>query len=87
MKQALGKHGIAVMDFPYFDSAGKSAVGSYLNYLETETHLFLPVFGDARDAAAVKCAKQIFSKEIIAVNINGIAAKGGVLNCISWETD
>lgn len=87
VKQALGKHGIAVIDFPYFDSAGKSAVGSYLNYLETETHLFLPVFGDARDAAAVKCAKQIFSKEIIAVNINGIAAKGGVLNCISWETD
>lgn len=87
VKQALGKHGIAVIDFPYFDSAGKSAVGSYLNYLETETHLFLPVFGDARDAAAVKCAKKIFSKEIIAVNINGIAAKGGVLNCISWETD
>lgn len=87
VKQALGKHGIAVIDFPYFDSTGKSAVGSYLNYLETETHLFLPVFGDARDAAAVKCAKKIFSKEIISVNINGIAAKGGVLNCISWEMD
>ena len=85
VKRALGKHGIAVIDFPYFDSAGKSAVGSYLNYLETETHLFLPVFGDARDAAAMNCAKRIFPKEVIAVNINGIAAEGGVLNCISWE--
>ena len=52
VKRALKKHGIAVIDFPYFDSAGMSAVGSYLNFLETETHLFLPVFGDARDAAA-----------------------------------
>lgn len=87
VKQALGKHGIAVIDFPYFDSAGKSAVGSYLNYLETETHLFLPVFGDARDAAAVKCAKEIFDKEVVAVQVNGIAEAGGALNCISWETD
>ena len=87
VKQALGKHGIAVIDFPYFDSAGMSAVGSYLNFLETETHLFLPVFGDVRDAAAVQCAKEIFDKEIITVHMNDIAEAGGVLNCISWETD
>ena len=86
VKRALKKHGIAVIDFPYFDSAGMSAVGSYLNFLETETHLFLPVFGDARDAAAVKCAKRIFDKEVVAVQVNGIAKDGGVLNCISWET-
>ena len=82
---ALNKHGISVLDFPYFDSDGKSAVGSYLNFLETEKQIFLPVFGDAQDEAAVKCAKEVFDKEIIPVNINGIAEKGGVLNCISWE--
>lgn len=82
---ALNKHGISVLDFPYFDSDGKSAVGSYLNFLETEKQIFLPVFGDAQDEAAVKCAKEVFDKEIIPVNINGIAEEGGVLNCISWE--
>ena len=85
VKRALKKCGISVIDFPYFDSAGISAVGSYLNFLETEKHVFLPVFGNERDETAVKCAKEVFKKEIITVNINGIAEKGGVLNCISWE--
>lgn len=85
VKRALKKCGISVIDFPYFDSAGISAVGSYLNFLETEKHVFLPVFGNERDETAVKCAKEVFKKEIITVNINGIAEEGGVLNCISWE--
>ena len=86
VKNALKKHGISVLDFPYFESAEKGAVGSYLNYLETETHIFLPVFGNVQeDEKAIKCAKEIFNKEIITVNINSIAEEGGVLNCISWE--
>ena len=86
VKRALKKHGIAVIDFPYFDSVGISAVGSYLNFLETEKHIFLPRFGNALDEVAVKCAEEIFDKEIVPVNINDIAEEGGVLNCISWET-
>ena len=87
VKRALKKHGISVVDFPYFDSAGISAVGSYLNFLETDKHIFLPVFSDAQDDTAVKRAKEIFDKKTVTVNINGIAKDGGVLNCISWETD
>ena len=86
VKRALKKQGISVVDFPYFDSAGISAVGSYLNFLETEKHIFLPVFGDIQDETAAKRAKEIFEKKIVTVNINGIAKDGGVLNCISWET-
>lgn len=86
VKTALKEHGISVIDFPYFDSGHKSAVGSYLNFSETEKHIFLPVFGDVRDETAVKCAREVFGKEIIAVNINDIAEDGGALNCISWET-
>ena len=85
VKRALERCGISVMDFPYFDSKGISAVGSYLNFLETEKRIFLPVFGDAQDETAVKCAREIFDKKIIPVNINEIAEKGGGLNCISWE--
>ena len=85
VKKALEKYGISVVDFPYFDSEGISAVGCYLNFLETERHIFLPIFGNEKDKAAVKCAKEVFDKEIITVNINGIAEDGGVLNCISWE--
>ena len=85
VKRALKKHGISVVDFPYFDSAGISAVGSYLNFLETDKHIFLPIFGSVQDETAVKRAKEIFEKKIVAVNINSIAEEGGVMNCISWE--
>ncbi len=85
VKTALKKGGLSVIDFPYFDSEGISAVGSYLNFLETEKRIFLPVFGDAQDETAVTCAGEIFNKQIIPVNINAIAEEGGGLNCISWE--
>ena len=85
VKRTLKNHGVSVVDFPYFDSAGISAVGSYLNFLETDKLIFLPVFGNAQDEAAVKRVKEIFDKKIVAVNINSIAEEGGVLNCISWE--
>ena len=87
VKMSLKKLGISCLDFPYFDSAGISAVGSYLNFLETDKHIFLPVFSDAQDETAVKRATEIFEKKIVAVNINGIAKDGGILNCISWETN
>lgn len=32
VKKALQNHGIEVLDFPYFDSNGDSAIGCYLNF-------------------------------------------------------
>ena len=86
VKKSLQNYGFNVIDFPYFYSKGDSAVGCYLNYLETEKSIFLPVFGVDMDSEAVETAKNIFNKTIIPVNINEIAKDGGVLNCISWET-
>lgn len=85
IKAAMRNHGTEVYDFPYFDSKGGSAIGCYLNFLETESAIFLPVFGVDTDKEAVDTAKHIFNKTIVPVNINEIAEDGGVLNCISWE--
>ena len=85
IKAVLRNHGIEVIDFPYFDSKSDSAVGCYLNFLETEQAIFLPVFGVDEDNEALDTAKGVFDKTIIPVNINEIAENGGVLNCISWE--
>lgn len=87
IKTTLQNRGIEVYDFPYFDSKGGSAVGCYLNFLETEHHIFLPVFDADTDSEAVETAKNIFNKMIVPVNINEIAEQGGVLNCISWEDE
>ena len=86
VKKALQNYGFNVIDFPYFDSNGDTAIGCYLNFLETEQAILLPVFSVDTDNKAVQTAKHIFHKAIIPVNINEIAADGGLLNCISWET-
>ena len=85
IKATLKKNEIEVMDFPYFDSKGDSAVGCYLNFLETEQIIFLPVFDVDMDKDAINTAKGIFKKKMVPVNINEIAKDGGVLNCISWD--
>ena len=81
----LNEHGIDTISFPYFDSPKESAIGCYINFLETEQILFLPVFDDKMDSQAIETAKNIFNKTIVPVNINEVAEEGGVLNCISWE--
>ena len=86
IKRLLGMCGIRVIGFPYFDSPNNSAVGTYLNFLETENVIFLPVFGCDADEEAVAAAKGIFAKKIVPVRCEEIAAAGGCLNCISWET-
>ena len=85
IKVALRNHGTEVIDFPYLDSKGDSAVGCYLNFLETDQTVFLPAFGVDMDSKAIETAQNIFNKAIVPININEIAEHGGVLNCISWE--
>lgn len=85
IRATLQDHGIEVCDMPYFDSKGGSAAGCYLNFLETEQALFLPVFGADVDGEAIETADALFKKTVVPVNVNEIAAQGGVLNCISWE--
>ncbi|MGN0115123.1 MAG: agmatine deiminase family protein, partial [Acutalibacteraceae bacterium] len=85
IKNALKRHSIRVIDFPYFELGKNSAVGCYLNFLETEKHIFLPVFGNTLDNQAISEAQRIFGKPVAAVNISEIATQGGCLNCIAWE--
>ena len=85
VNRAVQDCGLDAVDFPFAPTGGVSAVGCYLNYLETERVVFLPVFGIEQDAEAETSARQLFSKEIVPVNIREIAQQGGCLNCISWE--
>ena len=76
---------MSMHDFPYYTSSGVSAAGCYLNFLDTEQALFLPVFGAEDDPDAVRTAEGVFDKTVVPVDICEIAADGGCLNCISWE--
>ena len=85
VKRAVQDCGLDAVDFPFVPTGRVSAVGCYLNYMETERVVFLPVFGSEQDAEAETSARQLFSKEIVPANIREIAQQGGCLNCISWE--
>jgi len=86
IKSILDDSGVAVIDFPYYFSPQGSAAGCYLNFLETNCHILLPTFEHEMDNRAVKLAEQLFpQKGVVPVQINEIAARGGCLNCISWE--
>lgn len=85
VKEILAREGLAVVDFPYEPAQGISAVGCYLNYLETDSHVLLPIFGRSMDKDAIREARRLFRKDVIPVRIEEIAQDGGCLNCISWE--
>ncbi len=88
IKRTLKKHGIKVIDFPYVPAHGMNAVGCYLNFLETDDVIFLPVFGITEDEEAIKAANILFpTKRIAPIFIKEIAKDGGCLNCISWNDD
>ncbi len=84
IKRTMRYHGLDVVEFPFAPIDNKGGVGRYLNYLETDEAVFLPVFGIETDARAITAAQKLFSKLVEPVKIPGIAVNGGGLHSISW---
>lgn len=94
MNRVLKEKSLEYIDLPMFDcpigEKGKSAIGTYVNYLETGNLIIMPAFEvrGNRDAEALDIMTESFPERIIeAVNINEIGIEGGLLNCISWTMD
>lgn len=85
VKKQLEKIGLNTIAFPYFDSKNISAIGTYINYLELESIIFLPIYNHNFDSVAVEVLSSNTSKRIVPILLNEIAIHGGALNCISWE--
>lgn len=75
---------MAVLEFPSAPAEDRSGVRSYLNYLETDEAVFLPVFGIDTDTKAIAAAEKLFSKPVEPVMIPHLAADGSGLHSISW---
>lgn len=62
------------------------ATGLYLNYLETQTHLFVPVYNREKDEEALSQLTKCFSSKIIVpILSNDISQSTGVINCATWN--
>ncbi len=94
MNRVLKEKELEYIDLPMFEcpigEKGKSAIGSYVNYLETGNLIIMPVFevSGNRDAEAFNIMTETFPDRVIeTVNINEIGIEGGLLNCISWTME
>jgi len=86
---ALNNAGLKTYELPYdpyLNSSNDDATGIYMNYLEMEGLIILPVFNIRADEAALKVIEQLFpDHKILTINASDIAKMGGILNCISWN--
>jgi len=71
---------------PYDNEDFDDAAGLYLNYLELENHLILPIFGKESDEKAIERSKEIFpGKQLITLHSNEPAKHTGIINCLTWN--
>ena len=63
----------------------ESAIGIYVNYLEVNDLIVVPVFGRDEDFQAIEIIQKAFpNKKIETINYNDVAKEGGLLNCTTW---
>lgn len=62
-----------------------SAIGIYVNYLEVDNLIVMPVFGRDEDQQVEQILKEVFpDKAIETIDFNEVAQEGGLLNCTTW---
>ena len=74
---------------PFFEPKDRkhplSAVGVYVNYLEVNNLIVLPIFGRGEDKEVINILKEQFpDKTIETIDYTEIAYEGGLLNCTTW---
>ena len=86
LKQAKLK--AEIVPFPWFSTDEMndgvwSAVGCYINFIQTTKGIVLPIFGDRRDERAVELLRVHNVDQICSVMATDLARQGGVLNCVT----
>ena len=89
MEKVIEQYGLKYIDVPFFlpkdPKHPYSAIGVYVNYLEVNNLIVLPVFGRDEDKQAVDVLRQAFpDRAIETIDYNDVAQEGGLLNCTTW---
>jgi agmatine/peptidylarginine deiminase len=89
MQKVTEKYNLKYINLPFFlpkDSKHPlSAVGIYVNYLEVNNLIVLPVFGRDEDKQAIDIIQKTFPNKVIeTIDYNAVALEGGLLNCTTW---
>lgn len=89
LRHSFEKNCIVPITFTYgLDYSNKntrSAVGTYINFLEVDNIILLPAFGIREDSQALSETHACFpGHEVYQIDCRSLAEEGGVLNCITW---
>lgn len=91
INKVLKENGIEYIDIPFLDHKEKKypdhAIGCYVNYLEVENLIVLPIFEteNNKDQEVYDKFREIFpDRKIETINYNKIGLHGGLLNCTTW---
>lgn len=89
-QMALSNAGLQWETLPYSatsNSNDKDATGIYLNFLQLEDRILMPVFGRKEGEEAAAKLKNLYTKDIVRIEASELAAEGGIINCISWTKE
>jgi agmatine deiminase len=91
INKILKEKGIEYIDIPFLDHKEKKfpdhAIGCYVNYLEVQDLIVLPIFETEKnkDKEVYEKFSEIFlDRRIETINYNEIGLHGGLLNCTAW---
>lgn len=91
INKILKEKGIEYIDIPFLDHKEKyypdHAIGCYVNYLEVENLIVIPIFETEKnkDQEVYDKFREIFpDRKIETINYNEIGFFGGLLNCTTW---
>lgn len=89
LQKVIEQYGLKYIDVPFFEVKDRehplSAIGIYVNYLDVNNLIVLPVFGREEDEQVFSILKETFPDKIIeTINYNDVAQEGGLLNCTTW---
>ena len=89
LRKAIDTFNLTYIDIPFFEDNDsnhpETAIGIYVNYLEVNDLIVLPLFGREEDNQVVDIIRKTFpNKQIETINYNDVAKEGGLLNCTTW---
>ena len=89
MQKVIEEKGLKYINVPFFEPKDRknplSAVGVYVNYLEVNNLIILPVFGRDEDEQVICIIKGVFpDRNIETIDYSDVAKEGGLLNCTTW---
>ena len=90
MQKVIDTYNLTYIDVPFITDIKDpkhpgSAIGIYVNYLEVNNLIVVPIFNRDEDRQVLEILQRTFpNKKIETIDYNDVAKEGGLLNCTTW---